>query len=192
MKSTIKTEFTVKMDKSIYENSPWKTKEEFFDIVVINHVDADLNLFKRFAEEEEGEKKENYKIFIKCVQEMKESINKSIQYDILNVNDNIEEVKISFSFKYYETSTMSAARTVEGLIFMTPLSEITSAVEDIERMKQMPGKIPEDKKEQVDNAIKIFNHAANFMEEAKSSLIVTKDGVDIGNIFEPTKQKLKM
>jgi hypothetical protein len=192
MENTIKVEFTVKMDKTIYENSPWKTREEFLYIVILNHMDADLGIHKGFAEKMESPKKENYETFIKCLEGMKDSVNKSIKHEVVNVHENIEEVKVSFSFKYYETPTVTAERTVEGFIFVTPLSEVTTAIEDIERAKKIPGKVPEDKKEQVENAIKMFTHAINFMEEAKSSLIVTKDGVDLGNIFEATKQKPKM
>lgn len=191
MANIIKVEFTSKIDKSIYENSPWKTKEEFFKDLIINHVDTDLKFFKRESEKMKGKQKQNYELFIQSLGEMKDSIHNSIQYEVLGLEDNIQELKISFSFKYYETKIITPERMVEGFIFMTPMQDIKIFAEDLEKMKEQPGRVPEEEKEKVDSAIKMFYAAIEFMDNAKSSLIATKDGVEMKEIFNTLNKKLK-
>ena len=45
MEHNICIEFIVNLDTSIYLSSSWKTREEFFSSLIINHIDDDLKFY---------------------------------------------------------------------------------------------------------------------------------------------------
>lgn len=192
MEHTLKVELTSSIDKTIYEKSPWNTKQKFFQEVIITHVDTDLKLFKRELKNMKGKQKEGYETVIKTLSDMKQSIYDTIDYEVLSEKDNIENLKISFNFKYYLTQIMTPQKTVELFIFTTPMQDINITRESFENLKKIPGRIPEEEKEKVDNAISLFHTAVDFMQNAKSNLLVTQDGVELIGIFSNLSKKAKM
>jgi hypothetical protein len=193
MENNIKLEFTVKMDKAIYEESPWNTKEKFFQKMVIGTVGSDVGFFKRDIKKMEGQQKEDYKIFLKTLKEMKGSINKSINYELVNTNENIEEVKINLSFKLYETPVIDVKRLVESFFFIACIQDNREAVRELEILTKNPTKffkfLHRDQ-EKINNTIKMLNHTADFMEEAEKSLVVYKDGVISEYTYKPKNLKM--
>lgn len=192
MQHNINVEFTSTIDKTIYEKSVWNTKEEFFEKIILPHVDTDLKLFKREVKNMKGKQKAGYETVIQTLSEMKQSMYDTIKYEVLSEENNIENLKVSFHFKYYPTDIMTAQKTVELFIFTTPIQDIKITSESFENLKKIPGRIPEEEKEKVDNAISLFHAVVEFMENAKSNVLVTKDGVELKGIFSDVVKKHKM
>ena len=98
MEHTIYIKFITNLDSSIYLSNFWKTREEFFDALVINHIDSDLNFYSNSYDKMDSAQKEKYSLFLKTIKEIKSNIQKSIKYEVLDVLENIEKVQISFTF----------------------------------------------------------------------------------------------
>ena len=57
----INVEFIIKLDKEVYLDSPWKTREEFFNQLVFSHVASDYNFIANLANQQiKGQEKEKY------------------------------------------------------------------------------------------------------------------------------------
>lgn len=190
MQHTVGVEMLVQMNKAIYEATPWNTREKAFHTAIIEQVDSDLNFFKRNAQSKDGSAREDYENFIKCLAGMKHSITKSLQCELLNVDGNIEEVKVKFEFPYYDTSIISVERTVESFIFITPVQDNYKDAEDFSKALESIEDMA--KKQNAQNVIKLFEHAAEFMEQAKTSLVIYKDGVALETAPFPKTNKLGM
>jgi hypothetical protein len=166
MQKTVNVEFNVRLDKSIYQSSPWNTKESFFERLVLNHVDSDYNFFVKEHARMESPKKEEFSGLVQTLKEIKSSIKQSIKYQVVNTVDNIEEVKISFSFNYYATPLCDIDETVNTFIFNKTIKSNSYTAKDITRFPDSS------KKNVIEAGVKMYNHVASFMEEAKSSLVI--------------------
>ena len=171
MEHNIHIEFIVNLDTSIYLSSSWKTREEFFDSLVINHIDDDLKFYSNSYDKMDSIKKEKYYLFIKTVQEVKNSIQKSINYEVIDVLDHIEKVKISFNFLYFQNSIMSLEQIIDYLILKQTIKSNTFLSTDLLIFAYG------ERKEPIESLCQIYAHIAQFMQEAKSSLIVMQDGI---------------
>lgn len=191
MEHTIKLEVTSTIDKTIYENSPWKNKKQCFQDLLLSHMDDDLGLFKRESKNLDKEQQEGYEILIKSLSKMKKSINKSIVYEVLNVDNNIETLKISFSFNYIPTPVMTPQKMVENFIFTTPIQEVKITGEIVKMMLEKPGRVPDKDKQKAEKSLELFDALEQFMEKAKSTLVVLDNDVELKNIFTAKKKKLK-
>jgi hypothetical protein len=180
MEKTINIEFTTTMDRSVYEDSPWKTKEGFFKQMVVSHIDKDAKLYANVSAKMESPEKETYSGLVQTLKEIKANINNSIQYELLSVKDNMEEVKISFNFQYYENPIFSKDQLVEKIIFNQSIKDSKFFAERLPKMDHGATK------EKLDSAVKMYNHVADFMEKAKSSLVVTESDL----VSKPQKMKM--
>lgn len=189
MENTVKIEFTSTIDKTIYENSMWSTKEAFFEEVILIHIDNDLKRFKRESERSNQKEKQEYDVLIQTVENMKQSILNSITYEVVDLQENRESIKIGFTFKHYDTHIMSVERVIENFIFNTPIQDLKTTAQSFETMKAIPGRVPESEKQKVDGAIILFESAVDFMEDAKSNLTVTVNGIELKNIFTELNKK---
>ena len=171
MEHNIYIEFIVNLDTSIYLSSSWKTREEFFSSLIINHIDDDLKFYSNIYNKMDSAQKEKYYLFIKTVQEIKNSIQKSINYEVIDVLENIEKVKVSFSFLYFKNLIMNLEQTIDYLIFNQTIRSNTFLSTDLLIFAYG------ERKEPIESLCKIYAHIALFMQEAKPSLMVIQDGI---------------
>lgn len=171
MEHNICIEFIVNLDTSIYLSSSWKTREEFFSSLIINHIDDDLKFYSNIYNKMDSAQKEKYSLFLKTIKEIKSNIQKSIKYEVLDVLENIEKVQISFTFSYFQNSIMNLEKTIDYLIFNQTIRSNRFISTDLLRFAYG------ERKEAIESICKIYAHIADFMQEAKPSLIVMQDGI---------------
>lgn len=184
MTQKIDVEFKINLDKNIYENSPWNTPENLFNSLVLKQIANDYGfLSKSIKEQKSIEEQKEYEGFLLTLKDLKESIEKSIKYEVMDSSDNIEQIKVTFNFKYYENTKDSPGEIVLLDIFNKSIRSNYFLAKDLPRIAR---DAPKDAKEKVDSTIKLFNHIGEFLTEAKNSLIIYADGVKQEIELEPT------
>lgn len=157
----IQVELTIKANKEMYTASPWQTKEELFNDLVIDRIDNDLNFIKKgIAEQCDIAEQNKYSGFIKTLETLKKEIQKTIQYEIIADDNEIETVKISFSFPYYETNIVTYKQLVDNRIINDCIKNKRFLAKDFGRFKY----------EELGNVTQLYQHVADFLEEAKSTV----------------------
>ncbi len=164
MKNKVNVEFNIKLNKEVYLDSPWNTKENFFNQLVVSHIGKDWVLIERFSKKDNTEKE--YEGLVNTLKEMKENINNSIKYELLEFDGNNEKLKINFSFDYYDNTKYSVNDLVNTEIFDKIIKASYYFVKDLPRIGQGAPK------EKIDSAIKMYQHVGDFMTEAKNSLVI--------------------
>jgi len=183
MKKNVKVKFDIKLNKNLYEGFSWKTKEEFFEQLVISHI-AKNWIFYDKAIKEDASKKEQYEGLVQTLKEMKQGIKESIKYETLNTNENIENVRIRFSFNYYENTTYNDINLAKKEIFDNIIRESYFLAKEMPRMGAGAPK------EKVKAAVKMYNHVGDFMSEAKNSLLINGIKVEEENEQKPKKRTI--
>lgn len=163
----IDVEFNIVLDKNIYENTPCKTREEFFNQFVITHIANDYHFIANSIHQQKPDEKEKYEPFIETLKNIKQSIQDSITYELINTQDNLETVKVKCSFNYFDNEIYSLEKSVEVELFNKHIRQAYFMVKDIPRMVRMQYN---DKEEEIAHAVGIYQLVGDMLNHAKSAV----------------------
>ena len=90
---------------------------------------------------------------------------------LIKEENNIEEVKITCEFDYYENTINSYEETVKINIFTSNIRSSYFLAEDIVRLASIQNINPEDKL--VQSAIKMYNHVGDLLTESQEKVRFT-------------------
>lgn len=167
----INVEFTINLDKTIYLDSPWKTREEFVNQLVFSHIASDYNFIANSVEQQKkGQEKEKYIPYLETLKNIKESLLTSAQYQLIKEENNIEEIKITCEFDYYENTISSYEDTVKVNIFNSNIRSSYFLAEDVIRLASIKNISADDKL--VKSAVKMYKHVGDFLTKALENVIV--------------------
>lgn len=173
---TVNVEFIVKIDKDIYSNTPWKTKEEFFNQLVFSHIASDYNFIANSVEQQiKSSEKEKYIPYLETLKNIKDSLLKSATYEILYQEGSIEKIKVKCHFDYYENTISSLERTVDVEIFTTSIRKNYFMAKDIVRLVRA---VTSDREKEIEDAVKMYKHIGDFLNEAKSTVLINQKEVN--------------
>jgi hypothetical protein len=167
MVQKVNVSFNIKLDKNVYEDSPWNTPEGFFNQLVIKHLAKDYIFLSNQINKFEPLEKEDYEGFLETLKNFKENISKSIKYELIQNIGNIEEIKISFNFQYHPNPKGKAEDILINEFFHKPIKASYFFAKEMPRLGQGVHE------EKVESAIKMYNHVGDFLTEAKKSLIIS-------------------
>lgn len=165
----INVEFIIKLDKEVYLDSPWKTREEFFNKLVFSHVASDYHFIANLANQQiKGQEKEKYIPYLETLKNIKDSLLQSAQYELIKEEGNIEEIKVSCHFDYHDNTINSYEETVKINIFTSNIRSSYFLAKDIVRLASIQNINPEDKL--VQSAIKMYNHVGDLLNESQEKV----------------------
>lgn len=120
------------------------------------------------------EKKQSYIPYVETLKGIKQSIQSSIQYELISQEGDIEEIKVTCSFPYYENTISSLVKTVEVEIFNRHIRSSNFMSTDIVRVAN-PRTIKE--KDHLKFLVNVYKHVVKVLEEAKKTIFI--DGIKL-------------
>jgi phage-related protein len=103
------------------------------------------------------------------LKDLKQSIEQSIKYELVQAKDNIEELKVTFNFQYYENTIDTAEAIVARHIFNNSIHDCYFLAKEMPRMGQGAPK------EKVDLGIRIYNHVGDLLTKAQKTVVISVD-----------------
>jgi hypothetical protein len=119
----------------------------------------------------ESEQKK-YEPYVETLKSFKENLPKTVQYQIINSENNITEVNVSCSFDYYDNSITNLQKMARLELFDINIKDSTFLANDIKRF------ITPDNKDKVEILINIYKHVNDFLSEAKDTLLINGEMVE--------------
>jgi phage-related protein len=169
MEQKINVSFNVEIDKDKYKGSAWNTTEEFFNEIVISHIGKHYHaIAKSISNRDESEQKLNEGM-LHTLKDLKQSIEQSIKYELVQAKDNIEELKVTFNFQYYENTIDTAEAIVARHIFNNSIHDCYFLAKEMPRMGQGAPK------EKVDLGIRIYTHVGDLLTKAQKTVVISVD-----------------
>lgn len=177
MKSTkANVQFQIELDKNIYTGTNTKTRDEFFNQFVLMHVASDYNFISKGFLRMNEEEKEKYAPYLQTLKEIKQNLLDSVQYELIEEKENIETIKVSCHFNYYENNVCSLTQTVDVEIFNINIKNNYFLEKDIVRVLNLMGKHCED---QIKMASTVYKHVGDFLTQAKKTVFINDEHVDL-------------
>lgn len=183
--TTVNIEFNVKIDKEIYTNTLLKTKEEFLNHFIFSNVASDYDFIANSIKQQKKckEEQEKYVPYLETLKNIKESLLKTVNYELVGQENNTEEVKIKCQFDYYENSICSIEKTVEVEIFTTNIRRSYFMTKDIVRLARAIFDSREPAKEkEIKEAVKTYKHISDFLNEARAFVIINNKEVQFEKV----------
>lgn len=169
MEQKINVSFNIEVDKDVYKGSYWKTSESFFDELVVNYIAKHYDLIARSIAKEDISEQQLNEGMLRTLKDLKQSAKKSIKYELVQVNNNIEEFKVTFNFQYYENTVATPEDIVARHIFWNTIHESYFLAKEMPRMGQGAPK------EAVDSGIRIYTHVGDLLTKAQKTLVISLD-----------------
>lgn len=167
---TVNVEFIVKVDKEIYSNTPWKTREEFFNHLVFEHIASDYHFIANSVEHQmKGEEKDKYIPYLETLKNIKEHLLNSATYEVINQEGSVEKIKVNCHFNYYDNVISDLERTVEVEIFTTSIRKNYFMAKYIVRLVRA---VTSDREKEIEDAVKMYKHIGDFLNEAKTTVLI--------------------
>ena len=184
-RTEISINFDIDLNKSIFEQSPWNTSyQDFLEETILNHIHED-ELISREVKKLPKVEQEKYAGFLKTTDNISEDIIKSVSYHLLEENETIQKITISFKFDFYDSEKYPLKEFINNYIFE---NNIHSNEVLAKNMLKMGKAVP---KEKVELAINIFTHVADILKNGKKNMVVKQDG-EVIDISNKKKSKKKM
>ena len=169
MEQKINVSFNVEIDKDKYKGSAWSTTEEFFSEIVIGHIGKHYHaIAKSISNCDVSEQKLNEGRLL-TLKDLKESVQQSIRYELVQAKENIEELKVTFNFQYYENTIETAESIVTRHIFNNNIHDCYFLAKEMPRMGHGAPK------EKVDLGIRIYTHVGDLLTKAQKTLVISID-----------------
>lgn len=162
----IELEFIIKLDKEIYEKTDWNTRESFFNQLILKHLVSDYNLIVNLIRNEKESKQKKYETFLATLKSFKEDLPKLISYDLINIENNVEEIKIKCKFNYYENNISTLNKFVSLEMFDRNIDKSYLLSEDIKKF------INPTNKEKVEFIMLMYKHIGDILTNAKPTLLI--------------------
>lgn len=169
MEQKINVSFNIEIDKEVYRGSAWNTSEEFFNQIVLSHIGKHYHAIASSIEKRDPSEKKLNEGMLHTLKDLKQSVQQSINYEVLKVNNSIEEFKVTFSFQYYENTIDTPESIVAREIFNNSIHDCYFLAKEMPRVgKDAP-------KEKVDLGIRIYTHVGDLLTKARETIIISVD-----------------
>jgi hypothetical protein len=162
---TIDVSFIIKVNRDAYKETSWTTSESYFQDAVIGHLGKDAKIFTRMMKNQTDVEKKEYEPFIANLNQLKSDILNTISYEKLSNINNIDEIKVQFSFTYIDNVKATIEDMIQVWIFNVSIQDANTLAEMFLNMSRT--QIP---KEQRKMAAGVYQHIADFLTEARQTV----------------------
>lgn len=172
----VEVQFNIVLDKNIYKNTACNTREEFVNQFLVSNIAHDYHFIANSLEQQKPDEKEKYAPYLETLKNIKSSIQNSIKYELLSTQDNVETVKITCSFDYFDNEISSLEKTVETELFTIHIRKAYFMVKDIPRIFKNQYH-DNDKDKQIAHAVSVYQLVGDMLNNAKSAVQINGNAV---------------